>query len=160
MTKKKTTKKRRRVRKSAQPLQTLATIIIQPGNTIQDPGPLFCLRNAPVSWLVINQDAEPHVVSIDPGKIKHKNNNQFQHPFTGATHLKSARLENGETGVLWAMIAADFLHAREQYKYSIDSSGSYGTGSTLDPDLDVIEPSLKVLPPRRRLRKTTATRRR
>jgi len=160
MTKKKSTKKRKRVKKSAQPLQTLATIVVQPGNTIQDPGPLFCMPDGPVSWLVVNNDGEPHVVSIDTAKIKHKNNNTFQHPFTGKTHLKSPQLQNGETAVLWAMIGPSFLNRRERYKYAIDSSGPQGTGSTLDPDLDVIEPSFHIIPPpTRRYRKATRMRR-
>jgi hypothetical protein len=149
MTKKRRPAKPRKRSKAPAPPQTLATIIIQPGNIIQDPGPMATFPGIPVSWLVINNDEYPHVVSIDAAKIKHKNNNRFEHPFRGQTHLTSKRLNHGDQGVLWAMTENMniFKNPHEKYKYTIDSSGTEGTASTLDPDLDVIEPSPRLFFP-------------
>jgi hypothetical protein len=92
-------------------------------------------------------------VFIDTRKIKHKNNNKFEHPFTSQRHLKTKSLAPGEHDSLWSAIRNKFKNKKEMYKYEIASTNKSGPQTVLDPDLEVVEPNPRIFYPHGRPRK-------
>jgi hypothetical protein len=134
-------RKKRSTRKRQPRLTTeyniLTVITIGTGNAIPDPAALECLPGAPAVWILVNQDTDMHVVSIDFKKIKHTDNGKMEHPFLKDDVL-SVSLDPGEAGVFFAVTRTGLTN--EHYKYTIDSSDRTG-GVSRDPDLDVVDPN-------------------
>jgi hypothetical protein len=92
-------------------------------------------------WLVDNEDYVEHLVSIDPKYFKKggKKSGTKGHPFTSDSELTSGWLLPGSRGLMWALVKKNAK--TEFYQYPVTSVNSDGTSRTLDPDLDVVDPS-------------------
>jgi hypothetical protein len=100
-----------------------------------DPYTISTFPGGPAIWLVNNLHANPHIVSIDPGKIKEKGSGKPLNPFPSTGALKSQNLQTNEWGAIVA--TTDMAAAKVRYKYTIEATGGI---TELDPDLDVANP--------------------
>jgi hypothetical protein len=113
----------------------LGTITITAaGDLSVSPDPISTFPGGPAIWLVNNLDANPHIVSIDPDKIKKKGAGKLN-PFPSNGVLKSQNLMTNQWGAIVA--TTDSLAERVLYKYTIEATGGI---TDLDPDLDVTNP--------------------
>lgn len=131
--------------KKAQPKSNSTTVTITKDNVIDEPDGLLAGPNGAVQWIVVNNDTISHSVSIDPKKIKNKKNKKYDNPFKGSSRLvtKPKTLPPGAKGSMGALIRDTFSSPEECFKYSIVSDGT-----TLDPDLDVVDPN-PIIPEKR-----------
>ena len=120
----------------------VTTIVIQARNTIVDPGPLQGEPDKTVAWVVDNQDAYDHVVTIDPLEVIHRTKKKKENPFKTKKPISIAVAAGTQSILGPAKLnpKASFPSKAEPYKYAIESSNADGTSVILDPDLDVITP--------------------
>jgi hypothetical protein len=129
------------------PKPNAVMLVIQTGNTLQDPPALRAEPGSRVAFVVFNEDTVDHWVSIDPGEILLK-----QDKITKANPLASGKnpvkLSPGEVDIIKQRIkpAASFGPGKlpfTTYKYTLVSADdAAGTNAVLfDPDMDVSPPN-------------------
>ena len=134
-------KRSRRIAASAYHFAT--TIVVGPGNTITNPDPIVTVPGGPVVWFIWNTDADDHVVTIDPGKMKKKDPPGNGNPFPKGAPKNTVPVASGDVEVI--STRTDPKKTTAHYKYAIESrTPSNGTTTTLDPDLDVDPPPIIV----------------
>jgi hypothetical protein len=122
----------------------ITTIRIEADNKIEYPDRLTGEPDGQVLFIVENHDTTAHTVSIPTKKVKNKGSGKLENPFKKNT-LEPATVKTGGTGFITGEIKA--LESRkEEFKYTIESDGT-----SLDPDLDVVDPN-PIIPEKRRSR--------
>ena len=115
------------------------------------PKRLVCTPGADIAFLVVNHDTDPQRVWIDLEKFgtrrKKSSEGWPQHPFSTAKKL-DITVPGGGVGVMRHKVLPGhkfpgLVEARKiTYKYSVESESTAIAGvQTLDPDLDVTDPT-------------------
>jgi hypothetical protein len=115
----------------------LTTVVIDTGNQILNPDDLKGARNGPVVWLFYNRDSAAHTAVIDPATFKLSGTPTYENPLVEKKPI-SRNVDPGHFILLVANVRPDAQITK--YKYSIASQTAGGKTTTLDPDLDVVDP--------------------
>lgn len=121
-------------RKRAHANTNITTIRIEAGNKIGHPDRLTGEPDGQVLFIVENYDTTAHTVSIPTKKVKNKGSGKLENPFKKNT-LEPATVKAGLTGFITGAIKA-LASKKVEFKYTIESDGT-----SLDPDLDVVDPN-------------------
>ena len=124
------------------------TLVIGPGNVLQDADALRCEPDSRIAFVIFNADDSDHQVWIEPGEIVLKSDRaQARNPLVDGKHVLT--IQSGDVKILKQKIKplASFGKAANQlpyttYKYTLWSADPGGANPTaFDPDMDVCPPS-------------------
>ena len=118
---------------------------ITPGNTMPEPPPCRCNPGDKLHFVITNDDATAHWVSIDSADIKLKEDLTPASPLDAGSHM--VKVNPGETDIIKAhkvQGAGSFGKTKPlkftTYKYTVvwaDNQGLTVNVKNLDPDFDV-----------------------
>jgi len=126
---------------------TFVVLEITPGNTMPDPQPARCRPGDKLFFVVTNDDATAHWVSIDPVDFAVKEDGTAASPIDAGK--KMVKVNPGETDIIKHKVlpAASFGKTRAlqftTYKYIVrwaDDQAQTVNKKKLDPDVDVTPP--------------------
>lgn len=118
---------------------------ITPSNTMPEPLPCRCTPGDKLHFVITNDDATAHWVSIDTADIKLKEDLSAANPLVPGSHM--VKVNPGETDIIKqhkVQAAGTFGKAKPlkftTYKYNVvwaDNQGLTTNKKNLDPDIDV-----------------------
>lgn len=112
-------------------------IIIDKTGNPAAPGKALPVSKGPIVWLIVNQDTNPHTITINPASFIDRATSQPYNPLTTNTPI-SVPVGGKDFNFLRADIKPGL--GGRIFKYEFEKDGVVVHFRGIDPDLDVVDP--------------------